>query len=207
MKTGQVNSREFQEKGSVGSNILRRVEVWGVDPSFVTQTGPPQGIPITLCRDSTGFIYQVLAQSAMGTSAPQPGEVWLINRALGLWTFMARLSVPSPISQTLKAGVTSYSMQPCNRMVFVGVPNNVTVAITMPNPITSVQEAVYGFRNLSGGGTGYKGIIALIPFGSEAIHGPTSIGAHSGVTYVTDNKDWFCIGEAVTSGGTEVGGS
>jgi hypothetical protein len=204
MKTGQVNSREFQEKGSVGSNVIRRVEVWGVDPSYVGSAGNP-GIPITLCRDSTGFIYQVLAQSAMGTSAPQPGEIWLINRTLGLWTFMARLTVPSPITQTLKDGVTSYSMQPCNRMVFASVPNNTTVAVTFPNPITGIQDAVYGFRNLSGGGSGYNGIIALIPFGSEAIHGPTSLGAHSGAMYVTDNKDWFCIGESVTRGGHEAG--
>lgn len=201
----QVNSRQFQETGSVGSNIIRRVEVWGVDPSYISAAGGT-GVPITMCRDSTGYIYQVLSESAMGGATPQPGEIWLISRALGLWTFMARITIPSPITQTITG---SYQMLPSNRFVFGAVPSGTTWSVTFPNPITAVQGAVYGFRNTSGGGTNYNGWLSLAPFNSETIHGPNSFGAHAGATYVVgqDPGDlaWFCIGDTVASGGSSIG--
>jgi hypothetical protein len=203
MPVPQVNARAFQEGGSVGSNIVRRVEVWGVDPSYVGAAGGT-GVPITMCRDSTGFIYQVLSESSVGTATPQPGEIWLINRTLGLWTFMARISLPSPITQTVTG---SYAMQPTNRFIFGAPPTDTSWAITFPNPITATQDQVYGFRNTSGGGTGYTGLLTLVAFSGETIHGPNGFGAHSGATFVTDNVDWYCIGDTTASGGTSIGGS
>lgn len=202
----QVNSREFQEKGSVGSNIIRRVEVWGVDPSYVG-AAKGTGIPLTLCRDSTGFIYQVLAGSAVGTSSPQPGEIWLINRTLGFWTFMSRIQIPSPLVQTVTANQVPYSMQPCNRFVFGAPPSGTSWVVTLPNPIIAVQGEIYGFRNTSGGGVDYNGLLSLAAFGNETIHGPNGFGAHSGASFVTDNKEWFCVGDTTASGGTSIGGS
>jgi hypothetical protein len=202
----QVNAREFQEKGSVGSNIIRRVEVWGVDPNYVG-AAKGNGIPLTLCRDSTGFIYQVLAGSAVGTSSPQPGEIWLINRTLGFWTFMARIQIPSPIIQTVTADQVPYTMLPCNRFVFGAPPSGTSWVVTFPNPTTAVQGDIYGFRNTSGGGTGYNGLLSLAAFANETIHGPNGFGAHSGASFVTDNKEWFCVGDTTASGGTSIGGS
>jgi hypothetical protein len=207
MQTNSTNARAFEEQGMVGSNIIRRVEVWGFDPNYSSTNNGP-GIPVTLCRDSTGFIYQVLGQSGMGTVAPQVGDTWLINRTLGLWTFMARISILSPITQYLtEASSFPYTMVPSNRFIFAAPPNGTTWAVTLPNPITAVQGEVYGFRNVSGGGTGYNGLLTLSPFSSEAIHGPNAFGAHSGATFVSDNKEWFCIGDTVASQSTQIGGA
>jgi hypothetical protein len=207
MQVNATNARAFAEQGSVGSNIIRRVEVWGVDPSYIGTAGGT-GVPITMCRDSTGFIYQVLSESTVGAAVPQPGEIWLISRALGLWTFMARISLPSPITQTVTG---SYAMQPTNRFIFGAPPSGTTWSITFPNPITATQGEVYGFRNTSGGGTGYTGLLTLAPFGNETIHGPNGFGAHSGASFVVGqdpgNLAWFCIGDTVASGGSTIGGS
>jgi hypothetical protein len=203
----QTNARAFTEGGAVGSNIIRRVEVWGVNPSYSAgtadgSTGNASGVPITMCRDSTGFLYQVLAESAVGTSIPQPGEIWLINRTLGLWTFMARISLPSPIVQTV---TDSYDMQPTNRYVFGAPPDNTTWSVRFPNPITATQGETYGFRNVSGNTGPTSGLLSLAAFGSEAIHGPNGFHGHTGAVFVTDNKEWFCVGESTTSEGS-IGG-
>jgi hypothetical protein len=202
MPASHINTRAFQEGGAVASNIVRRVEVWGVDPAYQSVAG--LSIPLAVCRDSTGYIYQVLQASAMGTSVPQVGETWLISRALGLWTFMARVSLPSPITQTVKA---SYVMQPSNRFVFGAPPSGTNWSVTLPNPITAVQGDVYGVRNTSGGGTHYTGTMSLTPFSSETIHGPSSFGAHSGGMFVSDNVSWFCIGDTTASGNSQIGGA
>jgi hypothetical protein len=205
MQINAVNSRAFAEGGAVGSNIIRRVEVWGMDPAYTTSSGLQ--VPIALCRDSTGYIYQVLQASGMGSSTPQPGETWLISRALGLWTFMARVALPSPIVQTLAAGVSHYAMQPSNRFVFAFPASGQSVEVTFPNPITAVQGDVYGFRNTAGGGTGYTGALVIAGFSGETVHGPGSLGAHSGASFVCDNKEWFCVGDTTAASGTEVGGA
>jgi hypothetical protein len=161
-----------------------------------------------MCRDSTGFLYQVLAESSVGTAIPQPGEIWLINRTLGLWSFLARISLPSPITQTIFGSI---QMEPTNRFIFGAPPSGTTWSVTLPNPITATPDQVYGIRNTSGGGTGYDGLLTLAPFSTETIHGPQSFGAHSGATFVVgqdpNNVAWFCIGEATTSSGGKLGGS
>jgi hypothetical protein len=200
MQLNATNARAFAESGSVGSNIIRRVEVWGVDPNYTASNGI--SVPLALCRDSTGYTYQVFLMSAVGGSQPQVGETWLISRALGLWTFMALLLVPSPIVQTVTG---SYKMQPCNRYVFGSVPNGQNWTVTFPNPITAIQGATYGFRNTSGGGTGYDGVLALAPFNNETIHGPSGFGAHSGGTFVCDNVGWYCVGDTTAAGGANIG--
>jgi hypothetical protein len=205
MQMNQVNARSFAEEGLVGSNIIRRVEVWGYTPNYQSAAGGD--LPVTLCRDSTGYLYQVLGQSGMGTSNPQVGEIWLINRSLGLWTFMARLAIPSPIVQLLSDTTQQYAMVPSNRFVFGSVPNGKSWSVKFPNPITGVQGEIYGFRNSNGGGTGYNGILNLAAFASETIHGPTSFGAHSGASFVTDNIGWWCVGDTTASGDSEIGGS
>lgn len=206
MPASRINTRAFQEGGAVASNIVRRVEVWGVDPAYQSVAG--LSIPLAVCRDSTGYVYQVLQASAMGTSVPQVGETWLISRALGLWTFMARVSLPSPITQTVQA---SYVMQPSNRFVFGAPPTGQDWSVTLPNPITAVQGDIYGVRNTSGGNPSppplYTGTVSLTPFSSETIHGPTSFGAHSGGMFVSDNVGWYCVGSTTTAGGSELGGS
>lgn len=190
MQFNPVNARAFAESGLVGSNIIRRVEVWGVDYNYQSQKGAPI-LPLAVCRDSTGYTYQVLLYSGMGTSNPQVGETWLISRALGLWTFMARILLPSPIVQFVTA---NYAMQPSNRFVFANVPSGSSYTVTFPNPITGVQGEVYAVRNNNPGGTGYNGTLALSAFSGELIRGPTSFGASSGASFMTDNVNWFCIG-------------
>jgi hypothetical protein len=206
MKINATNARAFQESGSVVSNIIRRVEVWGVDPDWKNDAGTVN-IPLTMCRDATGFLYQVFQTSSMGNAIPQVGEWWLISRALGLWTFLSRLAVPTPITQTLAEGTHAYQMMPSNRFVFAFPNSGQTCTITMPNPISGVQGDVYGVRNTSGGGTNYTGTVNLAPFNNEQIHGPSVFGAHSGAMFVTDNHDWFCLGDSVASAGTQIGGA
>lgn len=205
MQINATNARAFQENGSVVSNIIRRVEVWGVNPDYAGKDGI--NIPITMCRDATGFLYQVFQASAMGNATPQLGEWWLISRALGLWTFLSRIAMPTPMTQTLASGATEYVMQPSNRFVFAFPGSGQTCTITLPNPITAVQGDIYGVRNTSGGGTGYTGRVNLAPFSGETIHGPNSFGAHSGAMYVCDNVAWYCLGSDTTSGGSGIGGS
>lgn len=190
MNFNPVNTRAFQEGGSVGSNIIRKVEVWGVDYNFSDQN--VQNMPMSFCRDSTGYLYQVLLLSGMGTSQPQVGETWLISRALGLWTYMARVALPSPIVQFV---VADYNMVPSNRVVLANVPSQSTINIKLPNPITGIQGEVYAVRNSNPGGSGYSGNLGLLPFNTELIRGPITFGATSGASFVTDNKNWFCVGE------------
>jgi hypothetical protein len=183
------NARAFQEQGSIVSNITRRVTVWGVDPGF------PGGQQLTLCNDDVGKIYMVYRGSAMGTEQPEVGELWLINRALGLWTFMTRLSVSSPVVYVAASG---YDMIGSNRFVVADVPTSQSYPIKFPPPQSAIQGQLYGMRNTNAGSVGYTGSITVVPYGSEIISGPTILGAHTGAQYVTDNTDWFCVGQTTS---------
>jgi hypothetical protein len=182
---GGGNARAFQEQGSVVSNITRLVTVWGVDPGF------PGNQQLTLCNDSVGKLYMVFRGSTMGKTQPEVGEVWLINRTMGLWTFMTRISVTSPIVQTVTG---AYDMVGSNRFVLGNVPNSRSFLIKFPPPAAAIQGELYGMRNTAAGGGGYDGVIIISPNASEIISGPTTLGAHTGAQFVTDNVDWFCVG-------------
>lgn len=181
----QTNARAFQENGSVSPTVVRRVVVWGLDPGF------PQG-QVTLCQDSVGKLYIVFRGSAMGTAQVEVGETWLINRSMGQWTFMTRIAVSSPTIQTVQA---SYKMVSSNRFVLANVPSGQSYTITFPPPQAAILGELYGMRNTAASGTG---TIAIAPHASETISGPTSLGAHTGAQFVTDNTNWFCTGMTST---------
>jgi hypothetical protein len=186
-----ANARAFQEQGSVTSTITRKVTVWGVDPGF------PGGQQLTLCNDDVGKIYMVFRSSAMGTSQPEVGEIWLINRTLGLWTFMTRLAVTSPIVLVVTSG---YEMTGSNRFVIANVPSGESFTIKFPPPQAAVQGELYGMRNTAAPLTPpavYSGGIAIAPNTNETISGPTLLGATTGAQFVTDNNGWYCVSMTV----------
>jgi hypothetical protein len=190
MRINAVNARAFQEQGSVSPTVTRRVQVWGVDPGF-------PGAPVTLCTDGIGKIYMVFRGSNMGTTQPEVGETWLINRALGLWTFLTRVGVSSPVVQVVTA---SYNMISSNRFVIADVPSGTSYAIRFPPPQAAVQGELYGMRNTAAPLTPpavYSGGIAIAPNTNETISGPTLLGATTGAQFVTDNKGWYCVSMTV----------
>jgi hypothetical protein len=182
MRINPINARAFQEQGSVGSNVTRRVTVWGVDPGY------PGGQQVTLCTDGIGKIYMVFRGSAMGNAQPEVGETWVINRALGLWTFLTRMSVSSPVVQVVTA---DYQMTSSNRFVVADVPTTQSYTIKFPPPQAAIQGEMYGMRNSASLGTG---VVIIAPNASETISGPTSLGTNTGASFITDNTSWFCMG-------------
>ena len=184
-----VNARAWQEKGSVGSNISRRVTVWGVDPTF------PRGA-LTMCIGGSGELYQVMRGSHLGDVQPQVGETWLIDRTMGLWTFVARLAVPSPPVQTLTYSAGgSYAMVSSNRFVFVNVALNGSFTISLPPPLDAVQGELYGVRNLNTSTTGTS-TLTVAPYANETIYGATTYSNRNGGTYITDGTDWYGVAPA-----------
>lgn len=69
-------------------------------PVEVTVLGQHQDTLLISVRDQVGKLRDITATVLPGKmSLPAPGEKWIISKALGQWTFTARVGLPQPVPE------------------------------------------------------------------------------------------------------------